>query len=156
MTTGAFLTCAADIRFTAGRCGRAELRSWVNYQDANGIIHTAHPGLITDGRSGRIGYYVIGTPYNEDTLLPALVHDWYCAKIKLQPPSNMRNRLREAADDLFAECLRASGETWRVPLMHRAVRLHAWAHRNDAAAHWTEDFASEEASLTGTLDGLLQ
>lgn len=129
----------------------AVLQQTVAYQCDGGRIYRAYPGLITDGRSGQIGYYVIGQPFRTKHLRAAMVHDWQCAKAKLLDPGPQRDGMRKAADRLFRdETLPACG-VGRVKrlVMYRAVRLHAWYHRKDAVPHWSQDFVSEDASHAG-------
>ncbi len=139
----------------------AELLEDVVYFDGPGYRHTAHCGLLTDGRSGRIGYYIVGAPYRTKHLRAAIVHDWYCAKAKLLPPGPDRNAVRGAADVLFGECLAALGvgrvKAWA---MVQAVKGQAWSVRKKAAVTWEVDFATPEAAQMGgsnpfTVQGLM-
>lgn len=139
---GKFLTTDVIIEFDEhGRHG--ELKTLVQYRDRTGLIHMAHPGLMTDGRSGRIGYYLIGAPFRTKQLRACVIHDWYCSTAQLLPPGKKRARIRLTGDRLFGEMLAAIGvgrfKRWT---MVRGVRLGTWYARNKPASPWFEDFAS--------------
>ena len=151
---GYFVQQRADLAF--GEHGRqALLNSRLDYIDLGAHMHTAYPGLLTDGRSGRIGYYVLGTPYSTQHLRSALLHDWHCARGNLLGPAE-RAEVRRGADLLFRECLVQSGvRRFTAWLMYRGVRLHAWATRRRAAIGWQRDWASRDASEQGDLMGIM-
>ena len=143
-----FITSGASCHFY--RHGKyALLLNPVMFRDSKDHMHTAHPGLFTDGRSGKIGYYIIGSPFRTEYLEAYILHDWYCAKAKLLEPE-LRAIVRDAADlQLRNETLPALGAGLpRRVATYRAVRWHAWCHRDDEAGTWTADFLSEDASHT--------
>ena len=125
------------------------LMSPVIYIDAHNRQHVAHPGLITDGRSFRAFFYVIGTPYDNEHLEACIIHDWYCAKSRMLT-GDARWNLRDRADKLFGECLMSLGlPDWKRSLMVRAVRKHAEKTQDDPIHPWQKHFISEEASHLG-------
>ena len=130
--------------------GQAELLEAVVYMDTDKNMHVAHPGLLTDGRSGKCFYYIIGTPYRTKYLRAYELHDWYCAKAKMEQPDE-RYRLRLAADrQLRDETLPALGAgKARCRATYMAVRGHARKHQGDPVVDWSEDFATIEASQKG-------
>ncbi len=145
---GHFLTSGVQLHHLRGK-RKAILMTEVIYVDAHNRRHTAHPGLLLDGRSGRGLYYLIGTPYDSSHLEAAVIHDWYCAKARSLTGS-ARKELRRKADNLFAECLITLGVTpWKCAAMPWAVRQQARATQNEEVAHWSRNFISEEASHMG-------
>jgi hypothetical protein len=151
---GAFLDVAVHLQFSRPD-GQAILLAPVRYMDLRGRLHTAWPGLITDGRSGP-GKLLLGTPFCPEHLRSAIIHDWYCAKAKLIQPGRERDSLRRSADVLFGECLRQSGVGRVVAaVMVTAVMTHARIVRRRPAVDWRVDFISEAASHAGACEGLL-
>jgi len=144
--TGHFETDGVDLHHY--RHGKfALLTSAVIFVDSEGRRNIAHHGLLTDGRSGKIGYYIIGSPFRTPYLEAYVVHDWWCAKAKTLKDA-ARTQLRLRADvQLRDETLVALGacRANRV-VTYAAVRAHAWRHRNDPVADWSVDFISEAAS----------
>jgi len=145
---GHFITSGVQLHHLRGK-RKAILMSEVIYVDAHNRTHTAHPGLLLDGRSGRVLYYLIGTPFDSKHLEAAVIHDWYCAKARTLTGS-ARKELRRKADNLFEECLITLGEpAWKCKAMPWAVRRQAKAAQNDAVAHWSINYISEETSHLG-------
>jgi hypothetical protein len=148
--TGQFLTSGVLIDFDdAGRHG--VLKRAVVYRDAAGRVHHALPGLKTDGRSGAIGYYVVGQPFRTKHLRCAIVHDWYCA-IACMMDRESYCRLRKSCDLLFRESLAAVGvPRWKRWAMYRAVRGHAWwKGRRHEPQDWSVHFTSRAAARAHT------
>jgi len=141
-----FLTRGVLIDFDdLGREG--VLKRTVAYRDKQGRIHHALPGLRTDGRSGPVGYYLIGQPFRTRHLRCAIVHDWYCAHADLMDKESY-SKMRAACDKLFLESLETVGVPWwKRRLMYMAVRGHAKARTiGHTPAHWSKHFTSAEAS----------
>ena len=150
---GYFVQTRAELDF-GDHGNEAVLKTRLDYIDTMAHMHTAYPGLITDGRSGRIGYYLIGTPFSTVHLRSALLHDWHCARGAMLDPVD-RRVVRAGADMLFHECLIHSGVgSTKARLMYWAVRLHAFAHRSDRPRDWRRDFVSRDAALEGSLDAI--
>ena len=146
---GHFITDGVDYHhYRHGQFAR--LLQPVDFLDSKGHTHRAHPELFSDGRSGKIGYYLIGSPFRSKYIEAWTMHDWYCAKAKLLEPG-LRRLVRDAADlQLRNETLPALGANYVLrAVAYRFVRGHAAIHRNDPIAHWYDDFASEEASHLG-------
>ena len=120
------------------------------YIDLKGYIHVVYPGHVSDGRSGKIGYYTIGPAFRSRYLFPALVHDFYCAKAK-QHPAIKYQLAREACDRLFREGVEGRGAYEATEwAMYRAVRAHAWKHRNNVSVAFDpSDWLTAEYATLG-------
>ena len=71
-------------------------------------------GFYTDGASVSIGRYLIGCPFEEKYLAPAIIHDGLYAS-ELYP--------RKKADKIFKEALLFVGvSSWKANAMYLAVR----------------------------------
>jgi len=146
---GHFLTNGVHLHHIGGTRAKAVLMAPVIFVDKHNRRHTAHPGLITDGRSFGLFYYLIGTPYDGRHLEACIIHDWYCAKAAMLT-GDARRVVRGKADILFGECLESLDvPTWKQKRMVKAVQRHARAVQNKPASHWKRNFVSEAASHLG-------
>ena len=129
--------------------GQAVLLSRLDYVDLHGKLHSAMPGLLTDGRSGPVR--LLGSPWRTEHRRSALIHDAGCAVAKMLPPAQ-RRVVREAADRLYRECLLQSGASRAAAWWHyQGVSTHGWWFRARPACDWRVDFASPEAAAANRL-----
>jgi len=144
MSKGHFISSGVQLHHLRGK-RKAILTLDVIYSDSHNRIHTARPGLLLDGRSGRGLYYLIGTPYDPRHLEATVIHDLYCA-LAAMLTGEARAEMRRKGDVLFAECLRTLPVPgWKCRSMPWAVRQQAKLHKRDPIADWSDNFVSRDA-----------
>jgi hypothetical protein len=135
---GYFDPADPDVEFMPPRWNRVRLLSPLHYYTAAGVAHTAPAGLVSDGAS--IPWLLAplaGQRLSGPHLPAALIHDAICAQARALG-KRPGLRLRQYADSIFPDMVRAAGGCWFSALSKGlAVRLGTMATR--LRGDWTRE-----------------